>query len=232
MKNDLSQYCINHGIVQICWHIDCSTLAAASFRIWNISAGIPSPPVTLPLHSRMAGTRWVITPSWLSGSLRSLFYRSVYSCHLFLISSASLRSIQFLSFIVPIFALNVPLVSLIFLKWSLVFILLLSSISLHWSFMKAFLFLLWNSAFRWVYLSFSLLPFSFLLYSAICKSSSDNHCAFILWGWFWTLSSVQCYKPPFTVIQALHLSDLIPWIYLSIPLYNNKGFDLSHIWMG
>ena len=36
----------------------------------------------------------------------------VYSCHLFLISSASVRSIPFLSFIVLIFAWNVPLVSL------------------------------------------------------------------------------------------------------------------------
>ena len=41
---------------------------------------------------------------------------SPYSCHLFLISSASVRSIQFLSFIKPIFAWNVPLVSLIFLE--------------------------------------------------------------------------------------------------------------------
>jgi len=53
--------------------------------------------------------RWVITPSWLSGSLRSFLYSSVYSCHLFLISSASVRSIPFLSFIKPIFAWNVPL---------------------------------------------------------------------------------------------------------------------------
>ena len=44
---------------------------------------------------------------------------SVYSCHLFLISSASVRSRSFLSFIEPIFAWNVPLVSLIFLKRSL-----------------------------------------------------------------------------------------------------------------
>ena len=27
------------------------------------------------------------------------------------------------------------------------------------------------------------------------------------------------------------LSDLIPWIYLSLPLYSHKGFDLGHIWM-
>ena len=46
---------------------------------------------------------------------------SVYSCHLFLISSASVRFIPFLSFIEPICAWNIPLVSLIFLKRSLVF---------------------------------------------------------------------------------------------------------------
>ena len=57
---------------------------------------------------------------------------SVYSCYLFLISSASFGSILFLSFIVPIFAWNILLVSLIFQKRSLVFpILLFSSISLH-----------------------------------------------------------------------------------------------------
>ena len=64
-----------------------------------------------------------------------LYSSSVYSCHLFLISSASVRS-----FIVPIFAWNVPLVSLIFLKRSLVFpILLFSSISWHWSLEEGFL---------------------------------------------------------------------------------------------
>ena len=48
--------------------------------------------------------------------------------------------IPFLSFIVPIFVWNVPLVSLIFLKRSLAFpILLFSSISLQWSLRKAFL---------------------------------------------------------------------------------------------
>ena len=102
------------------------------FRIWNSSTGIPSPPLAffivmlpkahLTLHSRMSGSRWMITPSWLSQLLRSCLYSSsLYPCHLFLISSASVRSIPFLSFIEPIFAWNVPLVSLIFLKRSLVF---------------------------------------------------------------------------------------------------------------
>ena len=60
---------------------------------------------------------------------RSFLYSSVYSCHLFLISYASVRSIPLLSFIEHIFAWNVPLISPVFLKRSLVFpILLFSSI--------------------------------------------------------------------------------------------------------
>ena len=211
------------------------------------------PKVQLTSHSRMSGSRWVITPSWLSVSLRSFLYSSsVYSCHLFLISSASVRSIPFLSFIVPIIAWSVPLnmnvkhkhevaqscptlcdpmdcslpgssvhgifqaivleciaisfskgssqprdrtqvfcivdrrftlVSLIFLKRSLVFpILLSSSISLHWSLRKAFLSLLaiiWNSAFIWLYLYFSPLLFTSLLFTAIYKASSDSYFAFL-----------------------------------------------------
>ena len=86
-------------VFQICWHIECSTFTASSFRIWNSSTGIPSPPLALftmmlpqahlTSHSRMSGCRWVITPSWLSWSWRSFLYSSsVYSCLLFLISSA------------------------------------------------------------------------------------------------------------------------------------------------
>ena len=117
---------------QICWHIECSTFTALSFSIWNRSTGIPSPPLALFIvmlpkahltsHSRMSGSRWVITPSWLSGSWISFLYSSsVYSYHLFLIFSASIRYIPCLSLIVPIFEWNVPLVSLIFLKRSLDF---------------------------------------------------------------------------------------------------------------
>ena len=96
----------------------------------------------LTSHSRMSGSRWVITPLCLSWSWRSFLYSSVYSCHL-LISYASVFSMPLLSFIEPIFTGNVPLTSPIFLKRSLFFlILLLSSISLHCSLMKAFLSLL------------------------------------------------------------------------------------------
>ena len=132
----------------------------------------------------MSGSRWVITPLWFSGPWISFLYSpSVYSCHLFLISSASDRSLPFLCFIEPIFAGNVSLVSQIFLKRSPVYpILLFPSISLHWSLRKAFLSLLailWNSAFKWVYLSFSPLLFTSLLSTAICKASSDSHFAFL-----------------------------------------------------
>ena len=151
MKTDLFQSCGHCWDFQICWHIECSPFAASSFRIWNSSAGIPPPPlgllvVMLPKahltsHSRMSGSRWVITPSWLSGSWSSFLYSSsVYSHHLFLISSASVRSLPFLSFIEPIFAWNVPLVSVIFLKRYQVFP-FFSSISLHWSLRKPFFYL-------------------------------------------------------------------------------------------
>ena len=54
------------------------------------------PKAHLTLHYRMSGSRWVITPSWLSGLCRSLlFSSSVYSCHLFLISSPYVRCILF-----------------------------------------------------------------------------------------------------------------------------------------
>ena len=91
------------------------------------------------------------------------------------------------------------LVSLIFLKISLVFpILLFSSISLHWSLRKAFLSLLailWNSAFGCLYLSFSPLLCASLLFTAICKASPDSHFAFCIsfpWGWSW--SAILQYK--------------------------------------
>ena len=58
--------------------------------------------------------------------------------------------------------------------------LLFSSISLHWLLRKAFLSLLallWNYAFKWVYLSFA---FCFSSFTAIFKASSDSHFAFLV----------------------------------------------------
>ena len=81
MKTGLFQSCGHCWVFQMCWHIACSTFIASSFRIWKSSTGIPSPPLALFIvmlskahltsHSRMYGSRSVITPLWLSGSCRS-----------------------------------------------------------------------------------------------------------------------------------------------------------------
>ena len=77
------------------------------------------------------------------------------------------------------------------------------------------------------------LRFASLLSSAICEAFSDNHFAFLHFffgGWSWSLPLIQCHEPPSIVLQALCLSDRIPVIYLWLPLYNCKGFDLGHTW--
>ena len=78
MKTDLFQSCGHCWVFLICWHSECSSYTASSFRIWNRSAGIPSLPLALFIvmppqdhltsHSRMSGFRWVITP-WIVKSI-------------------------------------------------------------------------------------------------------------------------------------------------------------------
>ena len=78
----------------------------------------------------------------------------------------------------------------------------------HCSLRKAFLSLLailWNSAFKWVYLSFSPLPLASLLFSAICKASSDNHFAFLHFFFLWIVLVTASYTRSWTSI-FLHLS--------------------------
>ena len=90
-------------------------------------------------------------------------------------------------------------------------ILLFLSISLHYSFKKAFpslLAILWNSAFRWIYISFSLLPLASLLFSAILRPPQTANLMFCIsfsWGWYWLLPPVQCHKTQSIVLQALCL---------------------------
>ena len=179
---------------------------------------------------------WSHHHGYLGHEALFLYSSSVYSCHL-LIFSASVRSRPFLSFIEPIFGWNVSLVSLIFLKRSLVFpFLFFSSVSLHWSLRKVFLSLLailWNFAFRWVYLSFSPLLFASVLFIAICKASPDSHFAFLhFFSMGMVLITASCTMSRTSVHSSSGtLSDLIPWIYLSLPLYNCKGFHLGHTLM-
>ena len=141
----------------------------------------------LTSHSRMSDSRWVITPSWLYGSWRYFLYSSsVYSCHLFLISSASVRFTPFLSFIVLyfIYVWNIPLVSLKFLEdisslsHSIVFLYFFALFT-----EEGFLISPCYSLERCIQMDVSFLfscafhlPFFF---TAICKASSDNHFAFL-----------------------------------------------------
>ena len=192
MKTDLFQ-CWDHcWFFQICWHIECSTFTASSFRIWNSSTEIPSLPLALFIvmlskahltsHSRMSGSRWVIPPLWLYGSWRSYLFSSVCYCHLFLISFASVRFILFMSFIVPIFAWNVPGISnfldaISSLSHSIVFF------YFFWLFPEeGFLISLCCSLDlciqKGIYFIFSF-AFASLLFSAICKASWVNHFAFL-----------------------------------------------------
>ena len=153
----------------------------------------------------------------LSGSWRFYLYSSsVYYCHVVLISSASVRSISFLSFIVPIFAWNVPfgisnfLEEISSLSHSIVFLYFMALFTEDGFLTSPCI--LWKSAFRWVYLSFSPLPFTFLLFSAICKASSDNHFAFLLFFFLgMVLISVFCTVSWTSIHHSSGtLSDLVP----------------------
>ena len=122
----------------------------------------------------------------------------------------------------------------IFLKRSLVFpILLFSSISLHWPLRKAFLSvlaILWNSAFRWVYLSFSPLPLLLSFSQLFVRPPQTTTVHFSIsfsCGWFWAPPSLHCYEPLSIVLQALCLPDII----LESICHLHRGFRLGHTWM-
>ena len=98
--------CGHCWVFQICWHIEYSTFTAPSFRIWNSSTGIPSPPLALfilmlskahltYIPGCLALGQWSYHRDYL-GHEDILYSSSVYSCHVFLISCVSVRSIPFL----------------------------------------------------------------------------------------------------------------------------------------
>ena len=70
MKTDLFQSCGHCWTVQICWCIECSTLTASSFRIWNSPAGILSLPLAL-LTVMLPKDHWLHSPGCLALGKRS-----------------------------------------------------------------------------------------------------------------------------------------------------------------
>ena len=114
--------------------MECSLLTASSLRIWNSSAGILSPLLSLFIvmlpkthltsHSRMFGSRWVIISLWFSGFLR-LFFFSLFLCIVLLCILAT-SSYSFLlllgpwHFFCPLLCLSIPLISPSLLNWGTV----------------------------------------------------------------------------------------------------------------
>ena len=153
------------------------------------------PRAHLTSHSRMSNSKWVITPSWLFVSLRPLLYSFyVYSCHFFLISSASVRTLLCLPFILPILAWMVPWISPIIWKTSLFIpILLFSSITLHSSLKGlSYLPLLFSGTLSTVGYSFpfppclALLIFPHLFLKPPQTTTLPSCISFSL-EWFWSL---------------------------------------------
>ena len=121
------------------------------------------------------------------------------------------KSMQFLSFIEPIFAWNVPLVSLNFLEeisslsHSVVFLYFLALITEE-GFLISTCYTLELCIQMFIFpflLCFSLLFFSQLFVRAPQRAILLFYISFP-WGWSWSLSPVQCHKPPSMVHQALY----------------------------
>ena len=169
----------------------------------------------------------MIIPLWLSESWRSFLYiSSVYSCHLLVnLMLGPTISVLYCAHLCMKCSLSISNFPEEISSFSHS---LFSSVSLQCSLTKAFLSLLvilWKSAFRWVYLSLCPLPLASLLFSAVCKASSDDHFAllhFFFLGVVFVTTSLQCQEPPSLVLRALSVRSN-PWIYVSLPLYNHKG---------
>ena len=173
--------------------------------------------------------------------IKTFLYSSVYPCQNFLNYSAFIRSLTKRPSVLyrAHLCMKSSLDIFNFLEEisSFIFYWLVSSIALHYSLKNAFLSLLvifWNSAFSLVYFSLSSLFFTFLLFSAISKTFSNNPFTFLPIFSFGMVLITTSYnnvtKKSVHVLQAFCLPGLIPWLYSSPPLYNHKGFDLGHTW--
>ena len=162
----------------------------------------------------------------------------MYSFHLFLIYSASTRSLSFLYFIRPIFGWNVPLIFPIVLKRSLVFpLLLFPSSFMRCSLKKPFsslLPILWNSAFSWMYLSLSFLLFASLFLQLFVRPPQTTtlpSCFSFSLRWSFSLLPVQYYRPPATHSSSGTLFPGSNPFSLSPLQHIHRGFDLSGTWL-
>ena len=146
-----------------------------------------------------------------------LYSSSVYFCHLFLIYSASLSPYHFCPYFACLCLKCSLVISNFLVEISSLSILFFSSVSFYWSPRKGFLCLLFFGTLHSVGIS-SLFSFafhfsSFLSYlEGLLRQPFCLFCISFSCGWFWLPPSVQSHEPPSIVLQALCLSDLIPWI--------------------
>ena len=84
MRIDLFQSCGHCWVFQICWHNDCKTLMASSFRDLNSFAGISSQPLALltavllkaclSSHFRMSGSGWLNSSVYILRNYRYICF--------------------------------------------------------------------------------------------------------------------------------------------------------------
>ena len=156
----------------------------------------------------MSGSRWVITASWLFRSWRSFLFFYVFLpplLNIFCFCQVHTISVLYWAHLCMKCSLGISnfLEEISSLSHSVVCLYFFALITEE-GFLISPCFL-WNSAFRCLCLSFSLL-FTSLLFTAICKASSDSHFAFCIsfpCGWSWSLSPVQCHEPLSIVHQTL-----------------------------
>ena len=231
MRIDLSQSCGHCWAFQICWHTECSTLIASSFRIWNSLAEIPSPSLDLltavlpkaylTSHSRMSGSGWVTTPWWLSESL-SFF---VQFFHVFFPSLLDLFCFYY------IFTVSIVYWAHLWMKFSFdIFNFLEEISSLSSSDVFLCFFALFIDEDLFVFPCYSLL-FFLQLFVKPPQMTTLPSCFSLSLGWIYLLPPIQYCGPLAIVLQTICLLDLIPWFYLSPPLYNHRGFDLHCTWL-
>ena len=131
-------------------------------------------------------------------------------------SSASARSIPFLSFIVPLlcmkysFGISNFLEEISSLSHSVVFLDFFALIPEEGFLISPCCTLeLYSDAYIFPFLLCFLLLFFSQLFIRPSQTAILLFCISFSWGWSWSLSPVQCCEPPSIVHQALYLSDLV-----------------------
>ena len=182
----------------------------------------------------MALGEWSHHRDYLGHEDLFLYSFSVYSCHLFLISSVSVKSIPFLSLYWALLCMKYPLGIYNFLEeisslsHSIVFLYFFALITGRFSYLSLLFFgTLYSNGYIFPFLLCLSLLFFLQLF---VRPPQTTFLHFFFLGMVlipasYTMSQTSIHSSSGT------LSDLLPWIYLSLPLYNPKWFDVGHTWM-